>query len=225
MKLVGIQYILDRRKKEKKDRDSSGIVGVAANNCTKGDHILHGKKYNTGHGIQAITDEVCGEIRREPCEPEIQQKPLVHLLLESALGWKRGIPCLSVQTAAPSSKPAYGGGNEAHPGHAKTESNTGNGGALAPAPQARVHPLPGKPVPGHAQAGNVPAAKGQNALQGKAIRTDAVSGPACAGGCEGGAAQMPGKPGGAVVPVYGDRRIYAPSLSGRLPGAEHLFFR
>ena len=106
---VGIQYILDRRKKEKKDRDSSGIVGVAANNCTKGDHILHGKKYNTGHGIQAITDEVCGEIRREPCEPEIQQKPLVHLLLESALGWKRGIPCLSVQTAAPSSKPAYGG--------------------------------------------------------------------------------------------------------------------
>ena len=27
------------------------------------------------------------------------------------------------------------------------------------------------------------------------------------------------------VPVYGDRRIYAPSLSGRLPGAEHLFFR
>src|SRR5699024_11778431 len=36
------------------------------------------------------------------------------------------------QTAAPSSKPAYGGGNEAHPGHAKAESNTGNGGALAP---------------------------------------------------------------------------------------------
>ena len=101
--------ILDRREKEMKDGDASGIAGVAANNCTKGDHILHGKKYNTGHGIQAITDEVCGEIRREPCEPEIQQKPLVHLLLESALGWKRGIPCLSVQTAEPPSKPAYGG--------------------------------------------------------------------------------------------------------------------
>ena len=28
-------------------------------------------------------------------------------------------------------------------------------------------PLPGKPVPGHAQAGNVPAAKGQNAYRAK----------------------------------------------------------
>ena len=39
------------------------------------------------------------------------------------------------------------------------------------------------------------------------------------------AAQMPGKPGGTVVPVYDDRRIYAPSLFGRLPGAELPFFR
>ena len=32
---VGIQYILDRRKKEKKDGDASGIAGVADNHCMK----------------------------------------------------------------------------------------------------------------------------------------------------------------------------------------------
>ena len=32
---AGIQYILDRRKKEMKDGDASGIAGVAGNHCTK----------------------------------------------------------------------------------------------------------------------------------------------------------------------------------------------
>ena len=34
------------------------------NNLTRGGHILHEQEYNTGHGIQAIPDEVRGEIRR-----------------------------------------------------------------------------------------------------------------------------------------------------------------
>src|SRR5699024_173886 len=73
--------------------------------------------------------------------------------------------------------------------------------------------------------GDVPTAQGPNALQGKTIRTDAVSRPACAGGCEGGAAEMPGKPGRTPVPVYGDRRVYTVALSGSISRTEHLFFR
>ena len=49
--------------------------------------------------------------------------------------------------------------------------------------------------------------------------------PACSGRCESGAAEMPDKPGRTVIPVYGDRRIYTPSLSGRISRTKHLLFR
>ena len=32
-------------------------------------------------------NEVCGEIWRQPRQSEVQQKPVIHLLLEAALGW------------------------------------------------------------------------------------------------------------------------------------------
>ena len=54
-----------------KDKASSDIVGVADNSLTRGGHILHEQEYNTGHGIPAIPDEVRGEIRRQPCQPEV----------------------------------------------------------------------------------------------------------------------------------------------------------
>ena len=54
-----------------KDKASSVKVGVADNNLTRGGHILHEQEYNTGHGISAIPDEVRGEIRRQPCQPEV----------------------------------------------------------------------------------------------------------------------------------------------------------
>ena len=66
------------------------------------------------------------KIRRQPRQSEIQQEPVVHLLLEAALGWKCGIPCLSVQAASQPSKPAYGSRTEAHPGHAPQKSNPGH---------------------------------------------------------------------------------------------------
>ena len=66
---------------------SSVIVEVADNNKTKGDHILHEQKYNTRHGVSAIPDEIHREIRRQPSQPKVQQKPLLHLFLESPLGW------------------------------------------------------------------------------------------------------------------------------------------
>ena len=40
-----------------KNKASSVKVGVADNNLTRGGHILHEQKYNTGHGISAIPNK------------------------------------------------------------------------------------------------------------------------------------------------------------------------
>ena len=61
---VGLQYILDKHKKGKRDRVSYAKVELPHNNFTKGDHIPHEQEYNTRHGVSAIADEVCREIRR-----------------------------------------------------------------------------------------------------------------------------------------------------------------
>ena len=111
-------------------------------------------------------------------------------------------PCLSVQMPAPPSKPAYGGGTKTHPGYVSQKSYSGHGGTLAPASQTRLHPLPGKLVPGDAQTRDVSTDRKETGLQTKTIRTDAVSRPACAGGCESGASEMPGKPRRTPVSVY-----------------------
>ena len=54
--------------------------------------ILHEKEYNTGHGIPAIPNEVRGEIRRQPGQPEVQQKPVLYLFLTGLPGWECRIP-------------------------------------------------------------------------------------------------------------------------------------
>ena len=91
-----------------RNRASCVKVELPINNLTKGDHIPHESKYNKGHEVSSIPNEVRREIWRRARQPEVQQKPVVHLLLETALGWKCGIPCLSVQAASQPSKPAYG---------------------------------------------------------------------------------------------------------------------
>ena len=50
--------------KRMKDKASSVIVELRDTNLTKGEHILHEQKYNTGHGVSAIPNEICGEIWR-----------------------------------------------------------------------------------------------------------------------------------------------------------------
>ena len=62
---------MDRERKRMKDTASSVIVELPHTNCTRGDHILHEQEYNTGHGVSAIPDEVCGEIWRQPRQPEV----------------------------------------------------------------------------------------------------------------------------------------------------------
>ena len=47
-----------------KDKATSVIVEVADNNCTRGGHILHEQKYNTGHAVSAIPNEVRRKIWR-----------------------------------------------------------------------------------------------------------------------------------------------------------------
>ena len=54
-----------------KDKASSVIVEVADNNLTRGGHIIHEQEYNTGHDVSAIPNEVRGEIRRQPGQPEV----------------------------------------------------------------------------------------------------------------------------------------------------------
>ena len=83
-----------------KDEASSVIVELPHNNHPKGGHILHEQQYNTGHGLQAILDEVRAEVRRQPREPQIQQKSIVHLLLAVTLGRQCGVPGVSVQAPA-----------------------------------------------------------------------------------------------------------------------------
>ena len=79
-----------------KDRASSVIVEVADNNVTRGGHILHEQDYNTGHGVSAISNEICREVRRQPCQPEVQQEPVIHLFLEGPLGRDSAVFGLSV---------------------------------------------------------------------------------------------------------------------------------
>ena len=92
--------------KRMKDRVSSVIVGVADNNCTRGGPILHEQEYNTRHGVSAIPNEIHGEIRRKPRQPEVKQ-PVVHLLLEIPMGWNGSVSGLSVQATSQPPESAY----------------------------------------------------------------------------------------------------------------------
>ena len=96
-----------------KDKASSVKVELQNKDLTRGGYVLHEQEYNTGHGISEIPDGICGEIRREPCQPEVQQEPVIYLLLESPLGWECSIPCLPVSAAPRPPQPAYGGGAKA----------------------------------------------------------------------------------------------------------------
>ena len=90
-----------------KDKALSVKVELPRNNWTKGDHILHEQEYNTGHGVQAILNEIRGEIRREPSKSKVQQKPVIYLLLAGPLGWQCGVPGLPVPTSPQPSQSAH----------------------------------------------------------------------------------------------------------------------
>ena len=80
-------HIGQLKKKAMRNMVSWVIVKLPHQTSPKGDHIPHEQEYNTRHGLSAIPNEVRREIRRQPRQPEVQQEPVVHLLLEAALGW------------------------------------------------------------------------------------------------------------------------------------------
>ena len=96
---VRVQYILDSRIKRMKEMASSDKVEVADNNVTRGGHILHEQAYSTRHGVSAIPDAIRGKIWCEPSRPEVQQEPVVHLLLEEPLGWNSSLFSLPIPAA------------------------------------------------------------------------------------------------------------------------------
>lgn len=51
---------------------------------SRGDHIFHRQEYNTVYGAQTIHNEVCGETRCNPCQPEVQQEPAIYISGRSA---------------------------------------------------------------------------------------------------------------------------------------------
>ena len=105
--------MLDSRgRKEQKDEGTSVKVEQSHLTQPRGGRILHEKEYNTGHGIPAILNEVRGEIRRQPGQPEVQQEPVVYLLLACPLGWECGISGLSVPASSQPPKPAHRSGTE-----------------------------------------------------------------------------------------------------------------
>ena len=148
---------------------SSDKVELPHNNLTRGGHILHEQAYNTRHGVSAIPDAIRGKIWCEPSRPEVQQEPVVHLLLEDPLGRDGAVPGLPVQTPAQPSQSAHRGGSEADPGYAPQKPQVRYGGTVAPPAAAGLYPPPGELVPGHAQAGAVPAGREETSLQAKAL--------------------------------------------------------
>ena len=108
-----------------KDRASSVIFEVAIQQCNERGHILNGQEYNTRHGVSAIPDEIRREIRRDPCQPEVQQEPVVYLLLDGSVGWKPGISGLLVPAAAQPPQAAHRGRAEADPGVRRHNPNLG----------------------------------------------------------------------------------------------------
>ena len=74
-------------------------VELPHNNLMRGGHILHEQAYSTGHGVSAIPDEIRGELRGQPRQPEVQQEPVVYLLLEDPLGWNSGLFSLPIPAA------------------------------------------------------------------------------------------------------------------------------
>ena len=140
MIFVGVQYKLYSRER-KKQKDAAKSVKVQLPHLTqpRGDHILHEQEYNTGHDVQAIPNEIRGEVWRQPSQPEVQQGPVVCLLLACPLGWECGISGLPVTASSQPSKPAYRSGAEVDSGYTP-QSTDRPGGAVAPPEATRLYP-------------------------------------------------------------------------------------
>ena len=125
--------------------------------------IFH-EQYNTRHEVSAIPDEVRRKIRSKPSRPEIQQGAFLHLFLESPVGRHSGIALLSKQTPPQPSQSAYGGGTEAHPGHAPEKPHAGSAGTVVPVMQTRLYPTARIPLPCHETPGTAAGSQAEKGV-------------------------------------------------------------
>ena len=135
---------MDSRRKKQKDAGKPVKVELPHTNQTERSHILHEQEYNTGHDLQAIPNEVCREIWSQPGQPEIQQKPVPYLLLESPPERKCSILVLPVPAFTRPPQTAYRSGAEADPGYAPPQPQSRSGGVVAPPKVARLYPPAGR---------------------------------------------------------------------------------
>ena len=137
--------MLDRGVKKEVQEDAKSVLVELRHKTDREEHLLH-EKYNTKHEVSAIPDELCGKIWSEGSQPEVQPRPVIHLLLAETVGRNGRVAPLPLQTPAQPSQPAYGRRTEADPQHAAKESGSGNHRAVVQAAGKRLHALCGKPV-------------------------------------------------------------------------------
>ena len=140
-----------RERKKQKDAATSVKVELPHLTQPREGHILHEQEYNTGHGIQAIPNEIRTEIWTQPSQPEVQQKPVIYLFPADTLEREYGVSGPSAPAASQPPKPAYRSGAEADLGYAPPQSKARPGGAVAPPETARLQSPAREPILSHAQ--------------------------------------------------------------------------
>ena len=95
-----------RERKKQKDAATSVKVELPHLTQPREGHILHEQEYNTGHGIQAIPNEIRTEIWTQPSQPEVQQKPVIYLFPADTLEREYGVSGPSAPAASQPPKPA-----------------------------------------------------------------------------------------------------------------------
>lgn len=221
---VGLQYILDREEKRERETDTSVMIELRDQSNERKCPLPHAQ-CNTGHALPAIPFGVRAEAWSQPSEPEVQQEPVVYLLLESAIRRDEGIAGRPIPPSTQSSEPAQAGGTEADSRHAQAESEVGHDRVLVEIEAARLYPSSGKPVPRHAKAGHVSGTEAAPISQVKALRTDALSWTARTDRRESGASCLYRGPGTAAFPIYRYRRVQQNPLPRSVSRAKHLFLR
>ena len=94
---VALQYILDSEEKRMRLERPSGIVELRHQ---PGKELKPHEQYNAGHEIPPVSAYLRAEVRRKPCQPQVQQKPVLHLLPACPLRRFPAIPGLPVPTSS-----------------------------------------------------------------------------------------------------------------------------
>ena len=147
------------------------------NNKPEREVILH-EEYNPGHAVSSIPNAVRREKWREPSQQEVQQKPIVYLLLASPMGWESGISASTIEATAPSSEPTYGVRVDIDTGYAATKSQPWCCGIMAQTAKARLYTACLFPLSGAAPAKYASGSEGEKEVRGQAIPANGPSGGA-----------------------------------------------